>query len=876
MDEGKRGNIVALVFFTVLLSGAFLVPMMWGIDGGPAPTRTNMLHVGTGQTYSTIQSAVDAASTGDLIIVHNGTYNEDVLVDKTLEIAGEKANRTTVRGTGAGNTMEVTADDCNISGLTFKGSWKGDNWIGGLALSGENAKVHDCVFTNNNMGLVVNHSSGHKVYDCELYENDLHGVFLGGGDNKGEKCRFDRVNSHHNGGSGFAFFVASDNKFYECNADYNGGDGWNIFDSELEYIRFCTANHNDRSGFDIFEPFDANCLFDNEILGNGANGILFTGEGKQFIHNNTIAENKGRGIMIENNANSEGRADIFSNLIINNSMWAIEITPGPSGSSIAYTDIINNNPSGTPQVSDNGSNNDWDDSAIGNFWSDWTTPDSNSDGIVDNPYNVAGTASSKDNYPTTTRHTTHSYTPGGGGGQTSHPPVMQVYPPDYATVGQTYEVTLDVYDPDTPKNQLNWGLIMPSGWLSIVGSKVTGIPWESDIGENWFVIWVSDGENLHEENFTVTVVAQLPPDKNEYPPEIFTQPITDAYVGELYYQIYNATDPDTSDRNLEWSMFTSATFLNMTGSNLSGIPTSADKGTYSVSVMVSDGEFTDIVTFDLMVHYSIPGDDDDDEEPTVIDISPGLRLETGESVFDAEDMTEGAVIIVEYQWYIDGELVGNGSKLVIELEPGEHILKLRSRGQDGTWYEVTRTIRSRPFNDESDIQWILIVPAVLLIVVIILSTTILAFFIINRRRSRSQSGQEEIEWEEDEVVAIEIPEPSPPAGPRGPAPRVESLHYNRRIPDSVTGGTMDMIEEPFPREVERAEINRGPADPGSYILTMDDLDEISLEALSWKRPSRFTMKRKKMLEKLENKRRVGEVDEDLYRELREFIKRNMS
>jgi len=41
------------------------------------------LHVGSGQTYSTIQSAVDAASSGDTIKVHPGTYHETVSISKS-------------------------------------------------------------------------------------------------------------------------------------------------------------------------------------------------------------------------------------------------------------------------------------------------------------------------------------------------------------------------------------------------------------------------------------------------------------------------------------------------------------------------------------------------------------------------------------------------------------------------------------------------------------------------------------------------------------------------------------------------------------------------------------------------------------------------
>jgi len=53
------------------------------------------------------------------------------------------------------------------------------------------------------------------------------------------------------------------------------------------------------------------------------------------------------------------------------------------------------------QANDIGTNNKWNSSGYGNYWSDWTTPDDVSPwGIVDNPYIIDGGA--MDYYPQTT------------------------------------------------------------------------------------------------------------------------------------------------------------------------------------------------------------------------------------------------------------------------------------------------------------------------------------------------------------------------------------------------------------------------------------------------------------------------------------------
>ena len=46
------------------------------------------LHVGSGETYSTIQAAVNAATTGDIVLIHPGTYDEQVIVDRSVTLEG--------------------------------------------------------------------------------------------------------------------------------------------------------------------------------------------------------------------------------------------------------------------------------------------------------------------------------------------------------------------------------------------------------------------------------------------------------------------------------------------------------------------------------------------------------------------------------------------------------------------------------------------------------------------------------------------------------------------------------------------------------------------------------------------------------------------
>ncbi|HEC76709.1 MAG TPA: hypothetical protein ENI33_05585, partial [Thermoplasmatales archaeon] len=73
--------------------------------------------------YPTIQQAIDNASDGDTIIVRNGTYNEQVIINKNnLSIQSEYgAANTIINATGQGTSyggVVFDADGCTFEGFT--------------------------------------------------------------------------------------------------------------------------------------------------------------------------------------------------------------------------------------------------------------------------------------------------------------------------------------------------------------------------------------------------------------------------------------------------------------------------------------------------------------------------------------------------------------------------------------------------------------------------------------------------------------------------------------------------------------------------------------------------------------------------------------
>jgi nitrous oxidase accessory protein NosD len=115
----NRAICIVSAFLIVLVVVGYVI----AVNAGASDSTISSATIYVPDNNATIQGAVDNAAAGDTIIVRDGTYRENVKVNKRLTIRSENgpANTIVVSPEGVNDhVLSVTADHVSIKGLTVK------------------------------------------------------------------------------------------------------------------------------------------------------------------------------------------------------------------------------------------------------------------------------------------------------------------------------------------------------------------------------------------------------------------------------------------------------------------------------------------------------------------------------------------------------------------------------------------------------------------------------------------------------------------------------------------------------------------------------------------------------------------------------------
>ncbi len=143
---------------------------------------SNFIYIKGKGSYSTIQEAINSASTNDTILVSKGIYFENINITKSIELIGDNKNTTKINGNGSGIVVNISADYVRISGFTIMngGPMSAFESNAGIKIGSNNNIISDCnISSNRNYGLYLytNLTTTKNTITDNEFSNNKYGIF---------------------------------------------------------------------------------------------------------------------------------------------------------------------------------------------------------------------------------------------------------------------------------------------------------------------------------------------------------------------------------------------------------------------------------------------------------------------------------------------------------------------------------------------------------------------------------------------------------------------------------------------------------------------------------------------------------------------------
>lgn len=295
--------------------------------------------------FNLIQEGINAVNYSGTVYVYNGSYKENIVINKKINLLGEDPYSTIVDGRGLMDVIHVLNDSVTICGFTIKNSGGLPEGYSGIRIVSNNCIIKENIIQNNHNGIFCYQLSNTTIYANHIIDHiESTGIIL------------------HN----------SSNNYIIGNNISNNFCGIQLESSSYNKISRNNLTYNDRGILLYYTSYTT--IFKN-IIENNKYGIrlLYSSEVYGYTSYNTIDENT----------------------ISRNDYIGFE-TDDASNNVIFHNNFINNLGGNAKDSSDNKWDNEYPSG--GNFWDDYEGEDSDEDGIGDSPYNVPG-GNNQDRYP---------------------------------------------------------------------------------------------------------------------------------------------------------------------------------------------------------------------------------------------------------------------------------------------------------------------------------------------------------------------------------------------------------------------------------------------------------------------------------------------
>lgn len=263
----------------------------------PVPTLVVDPWPGRGD-HTTIGAAIAAAAPGSRLLIRPGTYVENLMLDKVLELIGEGGAEATRVECATGHALHVTAPLARLSGLGF----------------------HRRVGSGDNTALWL--TAGRAEFDdCESSSQSLSAVEVMGADSA---PTFRRCTFRDSAQSGAFIHTQARGLFEECRFAGNGYNGVQIKSGADPTLRRCVLADNAQAGV-IVNQGGRGVIEDCEISGNGRAGIETREDGSATAQRCQITRNGYEAVWL---SDATGGGRFIGNDLRGNALGAWDIAAG--------------------------------------------------------------------------------------------------------------------------------------------------------------------------------------------------------------------------------------------------------------------------------------------------------------------------------------------------------------------------------------------------------------------------------------------------------------------------------------------------------------------------------------------------------------------
>ncbi|UCH89200.1 MAG: right-handed parallel beta-helix repeat-containing protein, partial [Thermoplasmata archaeon] len=294
-DKIKFNLLSIYLVFTLITAGFIGILIYEGVvDEGGVEAAIITVDCKGGGHHKTIQDAINASKTGDIIKVWAGYYRQPLKITHSINLIGNGSGNTTIDGGKNGHCIDIDSNWVNISGFTIRNSGTASTASGLDLWDSDYCKIENCIITNNSYGMRLFYSCSFNVIANNSIMNSKRGVVIDSTLSEGNRIK---NNTFYNNNEYGMYVYANYNTIENNNFTFNK-KGYYSSNGDNNRIMNNTFDSNTDTGLHLYFFSTDNIVENNSFSSNRFRAIQLSSDSDNNIIVNNNCTNSTTGLMI--------------------------------------------------------------------------------------------------------------------------------------------------------------------------------------------------------------------------------------------------------------------------------------------------------------------------------------------------------------------------------------------------------------------------------------------------------------------------------------------------------------------------------------------------------------------------------------------------